>query len=119
MMVLSALRPDASLFEYLAERARGASARRLAADVVAGAAVVAASVYWNTPFLLACVASCLVAYGAWGLLDRAATIARARTWTRAAAVLEYSRPVVAVAGVLAAIGVLLSVWALALGTWIS
>ena len=44
MMVLSALRPDASIFEFLAHRARAASVRRLVADALTGAATIVAGI---------------------------------------------------------------------------
>src|SRR2546422_9396772 len=73
MMVLSVLRPDAGLFEFLAHRARSAPVRRLGIDAVGGAAVLAAALRWNPSAqpLIASAAALLFSYGAWGLLDRA------------------------------------------------
>ena len=123
MMVLSALRPDAGLLEFLAHRARSASARRLAIDVVVSVAVFYAVFRWSPgpQLVIASAAGVLFSYGAWGLLDRA----RARSglannrWTEVAGLLEALCALCAVIGVLAGAGVLFAVWALALGTgWI-
>jgi len=121
MMVLSALRPDAGLFEFLAHRARSAPARRLGIDAVGGAAILAAALRWN-PFaqpLIASAAALLFSYGAWGLLDRASSRVSNRGWVRTARLFEALCVLSAILGVIAAAGVLLAVWAIALGTWIS
>ena len=121
MMVLSALRPDAGLFEFLAYRARSATVRRLGLDVMLGATGVA-SVFIRHPAaspVIASAATVLFSYGAWGLLDRGRSILSSKGWSRSASVLEALGGLSALLGVLAAGGVLLAVWALALGTWIS
>jgi hypothetical protein len=121
MMVLSALRPDASLPEFLVHRARSASIRRLAADALAGTAAGAAAAWWRPTgwLVLASVALCFFSYGAWGILDRARShpAVTRRSWV--AGVVEAMGVLSALLGALAAAGVLLGVWALALGTWIS
>jgi hypothetical protein len=123
MMVLSALRPDAGLLEFLAYRARAASSRRLAIDVAVSVAVLYAVFRWNPAarLVIASMATVLFSYGAWGLLDRArarASLANNR-WTETAGLLEAPCALCAVIGVLAGSGVLFAVWALALGTgWI-
>jgi hypothetical protein len=121
MMFLSARRPDASLLEVLAARARSSSARRLAVDCIAGAVVAAAALRWDSAFtiVMTSAAVCLVAYGAWGLVDRAAAISAAKTSRPAANAIQLLRALIVLCGVLGAVGVLLGVWALALGTWIS
>lgn len=120
-MVLSALRPDAGLPEFLVHRARSASIRRLAADALAGGAACAAAVWWRPTgwLVLTSAALCFFSYGAWGLLERAR--ARPEVTDRAlfAGVVEAVGALSALMGALAAAGVLLGVWALALGTWIS
>ena len=121
MMVLSVLRPDAGLFEFLAHRARSAPARRLGIDAVGGAAVLVAALLWNpaAQALIASAATLLFSYGTWGLLDRVrsrlSNLGRLRTGRLFDALCVLS----ATLGVLAAAGVLLAVWAIALGTWIS
>ncbi|HEX9129936.1 MAG TPA: hypothetical protein VF850_12320 [Gemmatimonadaceae bacterium] len=121
MMVLSALRPDAGLFEFLAHRARSAPARRLGIDAVGGAAILAAALRWNPAAqpLIASAAALLFSYGAWGLLDRASSRVSNRGLLRTARLFEALRVLSAIIGVMAAAGVLLAVWAIALGTWIS
>ena len=120
MMVLSALRPDASLSEFLAHRARSASVRRLAIDLAVGVAGFAAALYWRTAgwLLVASLALMFLAYGAWGLADRARSVATgdsrlSRTLMDALCV------VLGAAGVFAAAALLYGIWAAALGTWIS
>jgi hypothetical protein len=121
MMVLSADRPDASLLEFLAKRARLASVRRLVTDVAVGAVVVAAAGRLDswTRFAVSMAAVSVVAYGGWGLLERSTDRLSARQWPLIAGALEAIRALLAIGGVLAAVGALLSVWAVALGTWIS
>jgi hypothetical protein len=121
MMVLSALRPDAGLFEFLAHRARGAPVRRLGIDAVGGAAVLAAALWWNpaAQLVIAGSATLLCAYGAWGLLDRARSRLSTRDWPGTARLIDVLCILSAALGVFAAGAVLLAIWAIALGTWIS
>lgn len=121
MMVLSALRPDASLPEFLAHRARSASLWRLAIDTVMGGAASAAVVWWRptASLVLASAALCFFSYGAWGLLDRARSHAALANRTFLGRLLDVVCALCAALGVLAAAGLLLGVWAIALGTWIS
>jgi len=120
-MVLSALRPDAGLLEFLAHRARSATVRRLALDVALGATAVASVFILHpaTSLLIASAATVFLSYGAWGLLDRGRSILSSRGSPRAASALDALGTLSALLGVLGAAGVLLAVWALALGTWIS
>lgn len=121
MMVLSGLRPDASLAEFLVYRARSASIRRLAADAVAGGAGVAAVMWWRPTgwLVLASAALCFFSYGAWGVLDRARSRPAVMNRALIAGFVEALCALSGLFGALAAAGVLLGVWALALGTWIS
>jgi hypothetical protein len=121
MMVLSVLRPDAGLFEFLAHRARSATVRRLGLDVVLGASTVASVLRWHpaASLLIASAATVFFSDGAWGLLDRGQSSLSNHGWSRAASALDALGALSVLLGVLAAGGVLLSVWALALGTWIS
>lgn len=121
MMVLSALRPDASLFEFLAHRARSAPVRRLAIDTAGGIAVEVAAV-WAKPtaqFLIGSLAACLFSYGAWGLVDRARSRVAISGSPRMAGLADAVGALCVILGVVAAVGVLLAIWAAALGTWIS
>ena len=121
MMVLSALRPDAGLFEFLAQRARSASMRRLAIDAAVGTGAFVAALRWNpaAQLVIASAATILFSYGAWGLLDRVHSRLANRPWPRTAGLFEALCALCAGLGLLAAAGVLLAIWALALGTWIS
>ena len=121
MMVLSALRPDAGLFEYLARRARSASLRRLGVDAAMGAGTFVAALRWSSvaPMVIASAATLLFSYGAWGLLDRAKSIFASRLGPRSVGLIEALCALCVALGVVAVAGVLLTVWAIALGTWIS
>jgi hypothetical protein len=121
MMVLSALRPDASLVEFLAHRARSAPVARLAAEAIAGFAVAGAAWWWNprAQLFIASCATSFFCYAMWGLLDRARSVSIARTRNLAARILNVACALFVAIGVVAGAGVLLSIWALALGTWIS
>ena len=121
MMVLSALRPDASLSEFLVHRARSASIRRLAIDVLIGTAGFAAALSWKPTgwLVFASVALCFLSYGTWGILDRVRSRAAPEHDTRIKGLLDATCALCAIMGALAGAGVLLGVWGLALGTWIS
>jgi hypothetical protein len=121
MMVLSALRPDAGLLEFLAHRARSASVRRLAIDAAVGAGVAVAALRWSSvaPPVIASAATLLFSYGVWGMLDRVQSKFASRLGPRSVGLIEALCALSAALGVVAVAGVLLTVWALALGTWIS
>ncbi|GAC1490452.1 MAG: hypothetical protein NVS1B5_15290 [Gemmatimonadaceae bacterium] len=121
MMVLSALRPDAGLFEFLAHRARAQAVRRLAIDALGGAAVAAAALRWNpaAQLLIASTATLLFSYGAWGMLDRVRTRLANRRWRRTTGLVDALCVLCAALGASAGGVVLLAIWAIALGTWIS
>jgi len=121
MMVLSALRPDASLPEFLAHRARSASVRRLSIDLFIGLAGCSAALYWRPShwLVLASLALCFFAYGGWGIADRARSGDPIRGNRLLRALIETLCAIMGAVGVLAVAGLLLSVWAIALGTWIS
>jgi len=120
-MVLSALRPDAGLLEFLAHRARSATVRRLGLDVALGTTAIASVLILRpgASLFIASVATVFLSYGAWGLLDRGRSILSSRGSPRAASVLDALGALSALLGLLGAAGVLLAVWAVALGTWIS
>lgn len=121
MMVLSALRPDASLPEFLAHRARSASVRRLAIDLAVGLAGLAAVLRWRPSGSLVVVslAAIFFVYGAWGIADRARSIEANRESRTSRTVLDALCFLLGAAGVVATAGLLYGVWAIALGTWIS
>jgi hypothetical protein len=121
MMVLSALRPEASLPEFLAHRARSASIRRLSLDVVAGLATLS-GLLWSRPtglLVLGSAALAFAAYGCWGIADRARSVVVARGESRALIPLNVLCGLLAAVGVLAMAALFFGVWSIALGTWIS
>ncbi len=120
-MVLSILRPDASLPEFLAHRARSASFRRLAVNLMVGTVGASAALWWRPTawLMLASVGFCFFAYGAWGMVDRARSRATPATNRIVVGVLEIFCALFAAIGALAIAALLFGVWAAALGTWIS
>jgi hypothetical protein len=120
-MINPALRPDASLPEYLAARARASSDGRLVVDVIGGACVAIGVAAWRpTGWLcMSGAAACFVAFGAWGIADRElgerGDSGRNATRRTLAAI----RIVALRLGVHAAAIALFSALALTLGTWIS
>ena len=121
-MVLSAARPDASLREFLAQRARSSSVARLAVDLLVALAVASATLLWWRPpnnFLILSICVALGAYGAWGLADRVRLGSTAQTRPYLKNALDGLCGVLTAAGIVAGAAILYGVWALALGTWIS
>ena len=120
MMVLSALRPDASLPEFLAHRARATSVRRLQIDLLVSLGIVAAELWfrYNRWLPVVSVAVCLGAYAMWGLIDRARADSASPSKLTGGVLDAVSAFLVAL-GIVALGALLLSVWAVALGTWIS
>lgn len=119
------VRPDPTLTEWLAARARAASARRLALDVAGGALAVVGGALWRPRGWPAVVAAgvCFAAFGAWALAERrlagpnhgwpaAEPGGRVLAWR---ALRTTAAAVGSVAAVLLAFALLFGV----LGTWIS
>lgn len=121
MMVLSALRPDASLPEFLAHRARSASIYRLAIDLMVGVTGSSAALWWRPSgwLVLTSVALVFLSYGGWGLGDRARSSKTAQQHRVLRGSMGTLCALFVAAGLLAAAALLYSVWAIALGTWIS
>ena len=120
-MMNPALRPDASLVEFLAARARAASDGRLVVDVIAGccgglAAAVWRPIGWIT--LLGAAVS-LAAFGAWGIVDREVRERADAPRALGVRVLSMARVAVAIVGALAAATAMFAVLGVMLGTWIS
>jgi hypothetical protein len=120
-MVLSALRPDASLPEFLAHRAKSASVGRLGIDLVIGLAAFVAGLYWRPSawLLAASLGLIFFAYGGWGITDRARTSAATRDSAVSRGFLDALCLVLGAIGLLASAALLYGVWGFALGTWIS
>ena len=121
MMVLSALRPEASLPEFLAHRARAASVRRLSLDLIAGLGALSALLWWRPAGLLMLGSAALffALYGAWGITDRARTATAGTGDKRVLIPLNVLCGRLAAGGVLAVAALFFGVWSVALGTWIS
>ena len=121
MMVLSVLRPDASLPEFLAHRAKSASIRRLSVDLIIGLAGFSAALHWRPSawLVLASLALSFFAYGGWGIADRARSNAVMRDSRLPRALLDALCILLGAVGALATASLLFGVWAIALGTWIS
>jgi hypothetical protein len=121
MMVLSALRSDASLPEFLSHRAKSASVLRLSIDLAVGLASFAAALHWRPAgwLVVASLALIFFAYGGWGMADRARSIAATRDSRLSRTPLDALCFLLGATGLLATAVLLYSVWALALGTWIS
>lgn len=120
-MIDTVPRPDASLPELLAARARHASDTRLALDALIGFAVLIVSLLWNGPGwdLFASIAGCFFAFGLWGIADRELG-ERAHTGSRALILtLRITRVLAGTFGVIAAFVVLASALGIALGRMIS
>ena len=132
-MADSASRPDASLPELLAARARGASDGRLALDLAGGLVAAAVALAWRPSgwLVLLSTALCFAAFGAWGIADREARErpdrsespdTRGRSPVSPVAlvsILRGARTLAAVVGAVAVATLLFATLALALGTWIS
>ena len=120
-MVLSALRPDASLPEFLIHRAKSASVRRLFVNLVIGLAAFVAALYWRpSAWLIAASLGVLFfAYGGWGIADRTRSFAATRDSRLSRGFLDALCFLLGAFGFLAAAALLYGVWGFALGTWIS
>lgn len=116
-----ALRPDASLTEFLAARARAASDGRLALDVMLGASVVVLTLAWRPAgwVSLAGVGTCLATFGLWGIIDRELRERIGAPRGRGASVLVALRLAFACLGLLAGVAVLFGSLGIVLGKVIS
>jgi hypothetical protein len=121
MSALTAYRPDASLLEFLAQRARAASVARLSTDAILGTLLILPAIRYKPSawVVLASVGLFLLSYGEWGLLDRMRSREKPDASKWLLSLLDTLCAFAAVSGVAAIAGGLLGVWAFALGTWIS
>jgi hypothetical protein len=120
-MANSVMRPDASLTEVLAQRARGASDGRLALDVVGGLFVALVFVLWRPAAWLIPfgVGLAFLSFGVWGITDREIGERSASSAHRMVPALRAGRAAAALVGALALFLALFSALGVALGTWIS
>lgn len=120
-MIDTVPRPDASLPEFLAARARHSSDTRLVLDAVLGLVTGTAIVLWRGPgwHLLASIAACFFAFGAWGIADRELGERASSAPPGMVLALRTVRVAAALLGVLATFTVLASALGIALGRMIS
>lgn len=110
---------DPTLPAFLARRARGASDGRLALDVAGGLIAGALVLGMRPPAwpILLSAAVCFLAFGVWGISDRA--VRESAAGTRSVQALRALRAGAAALGIFGALGLVATVMALMLGTWIS
>ncbi|HEX6533009.1 MAG TPA: hypothetical protein VF041_00345 [Gemmatimonadaceae bacterium] len=108
-----------SLGVVLAARARRASDGRLAIDAAAGVVAIVAALIWRPPGwgLVAALAGCFLAFGAWGIADRS-LVARGGD-AGAARLLGAVRAAAVVLGALSGVALLVIALGLGLGRMIS
>lgn len=120
-MVLSALRPDSSLLEYLEYRARSTSIARLVFQAIVALGLMAGGL-GRLPFarpVVATLAGVFFCYAVWGLLDRARSHYSKLGWTLTAQYLGILCALFVGLGVLSGFGLILTIWFLALGSaWV-
>ena len=116
-----ALRPDASLPEYLVARARAASDGRLVLDVLGGmVAALLISIWHPIGWLgLAGLAIALAAFGLWGIIDREMSDRAASGQVSVVRLLVAARAAAVGLGFGCVIGALFVGLGVVLGTWIS
>ncbi len=120
-MVLSALRPDASLPDFLVHRAKSASIRRLSLDLLVGLGALSAALWWKpgTWLVWGSAGLCVATYGAWGIVDRGRATPFTLNNSALHVFVESLAALIAGLGILSVAVLVYSVWAIALGTWIS
>ena len=120
-MMNPALRPDASLTEFLAARARAASDGRLVLDVIVGSSAALGVAIWQPIGWITLLggAVSLAAFGVWGIVDREIRERADAPHARVVRVLSLVRILAAVVGALAAVTALFAGLGVRLGTWIS
>lgn len=111
---------DASLPEFLAERARTSSDTRLLVDAIAGLVVAVTFSIWRIPawYLLAAAGACFLFYGIWAIAGRELAEAPAGA-PRRRVILKGLSLVSATAGFAAAAFLVLAVMAKLIGRVIS
>jgi hypothetical protein len=109
---------DLTLPALVAARARAASDGRLAINAGAGLISGVLAVIVRPPAwpLIAAAATCFLAYGTWGIVDRA--LQESHRGIHAARALRQLRNAAAALGALGALGILGIIMGFALGNWI-
>jgi hypothetical protein len=120
-MVNSAFRPDESLPDALAARARAVSDGRLAIDVALGLITAAGAALWRpTGWLVPFSAAvCFAAFGAWGIADRELSERARESSARLVRILTALQAVAVLVGSLAALVLIFSALGFVLGRMIS
>jgi hypothetical protein len=120
-MMNPAVRPDASLVEFLAARARAASDGRLVLDVLGGMVTALGLSVWRPVgwIGLAGLAIALAAFGLWGIIDRELRDRAASGRSVVVHLLAVTRAVTVALGFCCVIGALFVGLGVVLGTWIS
>ncbi|MGI8619401.1 MAG: hypothetical protein ACR2L6_09990 [Gemmatimonadaceae bacterium] len=110
-----------SLPQFLAQRARNASDRRLALDAAGGLIALAAAAVVASPgnLVLAATGTCFVAFGLWGITDRELTERRETIGRVGGGLLLTARAIAAIVGAIGGLAVIYGGLAVMLGTWIS
>ena len=118
--MVAAIRHDQSLGEALAERAQGASMRRLILDIAGGLLAFGIIAAWRPEgwAILASAALCFATFGAWGASDRLLDSPYRITNNALAASLLIVRTLAIVVGVGAALVILFGSLEIAMGTFI-
>ncbi len=120
-MTPEVMKPDASLAEFLHERALVTAPTRLLIDLVGGALVAAAALWARPPgwTVVASAGLCLSMYGVWAVAER--RLQPVSTEMRAFVEFAWlaTRACAALLGLASLGAFLFSLLALALGTWIS
>ncbi len=119
-MIDTVPKPDANLAEFLTSRARHASDKRLAANGMAGLVAATAAAVWGGPawYVFCSFATCFLAYGVWGIVDR--ELGECSAGKRSALLtLRLVRALAAVLGFTAAVFTMFAALGVALGTIIS
>lgn len=120
-MMNPALRPDASLAEFLVARARSASDGRLVLDVVVGSLLALGLAMWRPIGWISLVAGslCLVAFGIWGIADRELREREQESPSAIVLVLRAARAMATLVGGVAVVTALFAGLGVALGKLIS
>jgi hypothetical protein len=121
-MIDTVPRPDATLPEFLAARARHASDARLVAYACGGFVLLIVALVWRGSawHVLVSLAMCVLTFGVWGIADRElGERSGGNVSTRTLVMLRVVRVIAATLGAAAFVALLVSAMAIALGRMIS
>jgi hypothetical protein len=114
-------RDDATLPAALAERARGASDLRLAADVTGGIIAILLALMWGGKlgFFLLAAGGCFLGFGVWGIADRELSERGPDASSRQTRLLQLAKYVATIVGAISAALLAVGIMALLIGRVIS